>query len=941
MASYCPHCGAPAPDEARFCMKCGKERLPEPPAPEAPPTPTKAPEPAVPATDNSSDTAATPPPPASPPPPTYTPTPAPTAPFAVGAFFGRAFRGDWAGAAQAALWPIALLLIGAIGIAIPAYGQDDEVVVDFTDRLRISLALLLQSVGGGFELTGSEQRPGFGESESNGMGPGGLGSDASGSALEGAASLHLVPLTVTALWIAALFIGVRVLRNRLIARGHGHLGGHQGGGTAGLEAALRVALLVTAGVLVLALFAQPEIEGIELSSSPALAALGALVLALVVSCGVLHRDGPAVARPGAQAAVRVVGTALRALVVVLVLCSVVAFISLAQVDDLKEITDLDDDGVSPLLVALLILPNLAVAALGIGWGAAAETSVRGSSSRYGGGYESESFGLSELGDVTNDWAVVGALALGLVCALTIGVLAARRCVGRGEQLLSAAVFFGLILLLAGVGGFGVEASGAVTGGSSGFGGAGGDGSVEAGLSVPEVLLFGLLWIFAATLLGPYLLRMTGQSDAPAAPAYAPGVPPLTAAPAGTPTDSAPTGATPAGAVPADSALTGAAPAGVVPAGSAPTGAAPAGAVPADSALTGAAPAGVVPAGSAPTGATPADSVPTGANPAAPTSAGATPPGAASTGTTPEEAAAYVTQSAPGAPPPGAPIASGTPPTGTPTPAYIPNPHHPDHPVHPLHAVHLGPQPPAATKPRGRVGVWVGTLAGAFLIGGGATAGILVWQDSGDDKADNAGRDDKPSVSRSEEPSRQPNQEPNQEPSQEPGPATSQDTDSTDPGTAEEAEVPKGSERVTDSEGFSFAVPEGWTRQSVDPERPGQITYAGSTGREEFLVGVVTAAPYTSYENFANIEKHTKSAPDKSDYDRIRMEENTFQGRDGAIWEYTYTDEAGRTIHAINQSYVAENGTEYAIQLSWREDFWPVGEGAKTHRTALETWRLTD
>ncbi|MGV9880552.1 hypothetical protein [Streptomyces sp. NPDC003006] len=345
----------------------------------------------------------------------------------------------------------------------------------------------------------------------------------------------------------------------------------------------------------------------------------------------------------------------------------------------------------------------------------------------------------------------------------------------------------------------------------------------------------------------------------------------------------------------------------------------------------------------PAGASPADSAPTGATPAAPTPTGATPPGAASTGTTPEEVAAYVTQSAPGTP-----IAPGTPPTGTPTPTYTPNPQdpeHPVHPVHPLHSVHLGPQPPAATtKPRGRVGVWVGTLAGAFLIGGGATAGILVWQDSGDDKADDAGRDDKPSVSRSEEPSRQPsrqpNQEPNQEPSQEPSPATTRDTDSTDPGNAEEAEVPKGSQRVTDSEGFSLAVPEGWTRQSVDPERPGQITYAGSTGREEFLVGVVTDAPYTSYENFANIEQHTKSAPDKSDYGRIRMEENTFQGQDGAIWEYTYTDEAGRTIHAINQSYVAENGTEYAIQLSWREGFWPTGEGAKTHRTALETWRLT-
>ncbi|AZM54807.1 hypothetical protein DMA15_21445 [Streptomyces sp. WAC 01529] len=869
MALYCPHCGAPAPDEARFCMKCGKERLPEAPAPDAsepeasapeapdapdvPPAPTKAPETEVPAPEASPASPASPAAPATPPPPpAHTPAPAalaaPAAPSAVGVFFGRTFRGDWAGSAQAALWPLALLLVGAIGIAIPSYGQDDEVVVDFTDRLRIGLALLLQSVGGSFDLTGSEQQPGLGSGGldsggfgsnglgSNGLGSDGLGSDASGSALEGTASLHFVPLTVTALVIVALFIGVRILRGRLLARAQG---GHGGGTTAGLEAAVRVALLVTAGVLVLALFAQPEIEGIELSSSPALAALGALLLTLVVSCGVLHPWGSA--RPGAQAAIRAVGTALRALAVVLVLCSVVAFISLAQVDDLKEITDLDDADISPLLIALLLLPNLAIAALGIGWGAGAEASVSGSSSLLAGGSESRSFGLSELGDATNDWAIVGALALGLVCALTLGVLAARRCANRGEQLLSAAVFLGLVLLLAGSGGIGVEGSGAAAPGSSGIGGASGNGSVELGLSVPEVLLFGLLWVFAAALLGPYLLRMAGQSAAPAAPAYAPGAP------------QAPT--TPAAAT-------------------------------------------------GPTGPTPTDP-------------------------TPAEAAAYVTQTAP-----------GTPPTATPTPAYAPQtPQTPQtpHTPHIPHAVHLGHQPPAA-KPRGRAGVWVGTLAGAFLIGGGATAGILIWQDNADDKSDSAGKD-RPSVSRSDEPSRAPSQAPAPAVSQEP--RSPEPSDSTDPGTADDTNAPEGSDVVTDSEGFSFAVPEGWTRQPVNPERPGQITYAGSTGREEFLVGVVKDAPYTSYENFTNIEKHTKSAPDKSDYDRIRMERNTFRGQDGALWEYTYTDEAGRTIHAVNQSYVAQNGTEYAIQLSWREDFWPAGEGVETHRTALETWRLTD
>ncbi|MFF1377028.1 zinc ribbon domain-containing protein [Streptomyces sp. NPDC058308] len=860
MASYCPHCGAPAPDEARFCMKCGRERLPEPTAEEptaeeptdAPPPPPPSPSPLEPKQPPAPAVA---PPPVAPP-----PAHAPAGPSPVGAFLGRTFRGDWAGSAGAALWPVALLMIAAVSLAIPSYGQDDDAVVGFTDRMRIALALLLQSVGGGFELSGREDRPDFGGS--GGSGGLGVGSDTSGSALEGSAALHSVPLTVTVLWILALFIGVRVLRNRLVARG-----AVQGGGTAGLEAALRVALLVTAGVLALALFAQPEIEGIELSSSPVLAALGALVLGLAVSCAVLHRPGLAhwvAARPGAQAALRATGAALRALVVVLALCSVVAFISLTQIDDLAELTDLDDSDISPLLVALLVLPNLAVTALGIGWGAAAEGSVSGSSSMYGSGNESGSFGLSELGDVTNDWAIVGALALGLVCALTLGVTAARRCAGRGEALLAGGVFFGLVLLLAGFSGIGVELSGRAFDGGSGFGesGSGGSGSVEVGLAVAEVLLFGLLWIVPAVLIGPYLLRMAGQrggvgmpgaASAPGAgaslvPAYAPpGTPPVPGMPAGPPT-----------AAPASDA-----------------------------------PAPAVPLAEQPT----SDAV-----------------GAIGT--------------------PGTPVAPGAPPSGTAAPSYAyPHPQSAAAPAYAPHPVHIGHQPPAATS-RGRAGIWVATLTVAFVVGGGATAGILLWQDTGDDKADGAGKDDRPAVSRSEAPSAAPS--PVASPSPSPEPSGSDGRDVTGA-----SDTPAGTDRVTDQEGFSFAVPEGWTRQSVNPERPGQITYAGPTGREEFLVGVVTDAPYTSYENFKNIEKHTKSAPDKSDYDRVRLTENTFQGQDGAIWEYTYTDASGRPIHALNQSYIAQNGTEYAIQLSWREDFWPADEGARTHRTALETWRLTD
>ncbi|MFG2649822.1 hypothetical protein [Streptomyces sp. NPDC048436] len=707
-----------------------------------------------------------------------------------------------------------LVLIGAVALAMPSYGQgadSGDVAVGFIDRLRVALAMLLQAVGGGFEVSGGgrQQSPVFGDSGSS-----------ADVAFDGSVMVHLVPLTVTALWIGALFIGVRILRHRVLVRGGGN-----GSGTAGLEAAVRVSLLVTVGVLVLSLFAQPEIEGVQLSSSPVFATLGALVLGLAVSCGVLHRYDLAYwlsQRPVWQGAFRAGGTALRALAIVLVLCSVVAFISLAQIDDLADLTNRQDDDVSPLLIALLVLPNLGIAALGLGWGAPLEASVEGSGSGYGGGYESESFGLSELGDVTNSWAIAAALALGLVCALTLGILAARRCAHRGEQLLAAGVFFGLFLLVAGFGGIGVDATGSASaelGGSGGSGGSGsGNGSFQAGVSVPDALLFGLLWISVAAFVAPYLLRMAGQRTGAVAGPVQPPMPSGSAGGAG-------------GAV------------------------------------------GPVVTGS-----------------------------------------------------PGVGIGAPAPQVSYDLPSYDqPTYDQPtrDQYAYPAHS--FGPAP----KPR-RTALWVGTLAAAFLIGSGIAAGVLLWQDNGDGKADKAGgKDDKPAISRTDDPTRSPTPSPTFTPTQEP----SESPETVDDGP----QLPAGSHLVSDVRGFEFAVPGGWARQGE--ERPGQVKYAGSTGGEAFLVGVVPNATYTSYENFTTIEKDAKKDPDKTDYQRIRLEPNTFQGRGGAIWEYTYTDTAGREIHALDQSYVADNGTEYAIQLSWRADFWSAGEGEKIHQTALDHWRL--
>ncbi|MGX5184711.1 zinc ribbon domain-containing protein [Streptomyces avermitilis] len=811
MASYCPHCGAPSPAEARFCMRCGRERVADASdisdAPEAPdasaPEVSAAPEaPAVPPVA----------PPVGPPPPAYAPGPARPSP--VGAFLGRTFRGDWAGAAQAALWPVGLLLVSAVALGIPKYGQDSEEFVGFGDRLRIALALLLQALGGGFEVKAAS---GSGYGPGTGFG-GGYDQGAAGD-VTGGGSFSLVPLTVTVLWIAALCVGVRLLRGRLAVRAPGSL-------TAGLEAAVRVALLVTGAVLLLGLFAQPTIAGVEISASPALSALGALLLSLAVACGVLHRVGPDqwwAAHPGARTLLRATGTALRALTVVLALCSVVAFITVARLDDLDQAWSAD--GVSPLLVALLVLPNLAVLALGLSWGVPVGARAQGSSP-YGGGYEHHAFGLSELADVTNAWAVVGALALGVVCALILGVVAARRSTSRGEQVLAAGVFLGLFLILAGLGGVGTEMSGST---SSDFGSSGlsAGGTLDAGLSFPEALLFGLLWISAATFVAPYLVRVAGGRTGMSAPPTVPPGPPVSPVPSVSPV------------------------------------------------------------------------------------------------------------------PPVSPVPQ--PPVGRPMPPVPPMPSTPAHTptAYDLHAFPLGPPPAAAPKPRSRAVVWAVTLAVAFVVGGGAAAGVLVWQEHQKGDTSSGKPRTKPTATASDSPSATPFADPTSgatdtatdEATDE---ATDRATDGATGGaTASPFELPAGYHRLDDPFGFSLAVPDVWAREGV--KNGTQVTYAGSTGLEHLQVGVIANAGYTSYDNFLTLEKTAKKKD--AGYQRIRLERNTFQGRDGAIWEYTYTDGSGRTVHAADQGYVAEDGTEYAIMLVGKDELWEGGL-AETFRVALDSWQLT-
>ncbi|MEV6399698.1 zinc-ribbon domain-containing protein [Streptomyces sp. NPDC051907] len=907
MASYCPHCGNPSPNEARFCMKCGREQVPAPEAPPAPVSsgPAAAPVSAAPVSSGPPVPAGAPlAPPPPPPPPGY--GPGPVQPSPAGVFLGRVFRGDWLASAKAAAWPAGLLLVLAAALAIPSYGQDDEVVVGWSDRLRIALAVLLQGVGGGFEMTATESRPSrFGDSGSSGSsGSGGIssddfpgypgGSDSSFSdsrglgdsgldAAQGAITFSLVPLTVTVLFVLALCLGARMLRTR----------------GEGLEAAVRVSLLVTGAVLVLGLFAQPAIAGVEVSSSPLLAALGALVISLLATSGVLQRDDLALwlaQRPGVQSTVRSLGTALRALGAVIAICSLVGFVVYANSDDL--------DG-QALLAGVAILPNLGFAVLGLSWGVPVEYDVDGGFSVIGSLREHGKFGLGEIGDEWGGGAMAGTLALGAVCALILGVWAARRSADRREQVLVGVFSLGLILLFLSVSGFSAEMSGGVSD-------IGGQGTWEFAPSVPDGLLFGLLWVGAATFLGPFVLRAAGRTAAP--PVYAPPLPYTPPTPGSTPAPGFQQ-PTPGFDQPAP--------------GFEQPAAHPATAPGFDQPVPGSAPA------------------PGFQQPAPgfeqPVPHPATAPG--------------LDQPAPGsAPAPGfdqpAPHPATAPgfdlaPAPAPAPAhhaaapYAPAPHDP-------YAVQIGPAPepaPASGERKRKVVVWTATLTAAFVIGGGGAAGVLMLQKDKGADADTR-KDEKPVASASPTPSpsqstpgtpsTSPTADPTAGPSATPSASAVDGSDSSSGGAAGGEALPSGFSLKQDPAGFAVGVMDGWKRRQAGS----QIFYEAPTGGAYLQVGIVPNTPMSSYENFLGLEKK-HLANTGADYQRAQLTQNTFQGRPGALWEFTHVpepDESDLRRHVIDQAFVAADGTEYAILAAGRAADWDPDQDV-VFSTAIKTFKV--
>ncbi|MFJ9645204.1 serine/threonine-protein kinase [Streptomyces sp. NPDC004244] len=173
---------------------------------------------------------------------------------------------------------------------------------------------------------------------------------------------------------------------------------------------------------------------------------------------------------------------------------------------------------------------------------------------------------------------------------------------------------------------------------------------------------------------------------------------------------------------------------------------------------------------------------------------------------------------------------------------------------------------------------------AALVGGGAVFGLLKY--TGEDGEQGGGSDKNASA-----------------PDQQGGAEGAKGKDAT---------PPAGWSEVTDPAGFTLWVPDGWKRQ-MDGN---QIDYTADNGKHFIRIAVDATPDFdTPYAHLLDLEKQVRQ---RTDYKRQKLNQNTFRDSTrAALWEFTWTEKGVQAgpRRAIEQMYIAPDGTEYAVYMS--------------------------
>ncbi|MFF4981491.1 serine/threonine-protein kinase [Streptomyces sp. NPDC001046] len=153
-------------------------------------------------------------------------------------------------------------------------------------------------------------------------------------------------------------------------------------------------------------------------------------------------------------------------------------------------------------------------------------------------------------------------------------------------------------------------------------------------------------------------------------------------------------------------------------------------------------------------------------------------------------------------------------------------------------------------------------------------------------------------------------------------------------------VPEGWTRHDDPAGFSLYLPEGWKRKPFGTQGEiKQIDYTPDDGRHFVRIAVDPSPDFADpYAHQLDLEQQLQRLVD---YTRVRLERNVYRDREGALWEYTWTALAKDIKfpgprRAVEQTYVARDGTEYALYMSAPAADWAVVH--KQFTSILQSWQ---
>ncbi|MBB6076389.1 serine/threonine protein kinase [Streptomyces paradoxus] len=172
------------------------------------------------------------------------------------------------------------------------------------------------------------------------------------------------------------------------------------------------------------------------------------------------------------------------------------------------------------------------------------------------------------------------------------------------------------------------------------------------------------------------------------------------------------------------------------------------------------------------------------------------------------------------------------------------------------------------------------------------------------------------------------------PSQSAGPDAQKPTER--PGSS----VPASWTRYDDPAGFSLYLPKGWKRKPFGPQGElKQIDYSPDGGRHFVRIAIDRSPDFADpYAHQLDLEQQLQRLVD---YKRVTLERNVYRDREGARWEYTWTAQPKDIKfpgprRAIEETYVARDGTEYALYMSAPAADWPTAR--KQFTSLLQGWQ---